>query len=49
MSQYMELREKWPAFIYEGYHIEETEEEFKQTCNELEQDLKCNKKLQKAG
>ncbi len=27
MSQYMELREKWPAFIYEDYEIEETEEE----------------------
>ena len=23
MSQYMELREKWPAFIYEDYEIEE--------------------------
>lgn len=29
MSQYMELREKWPEFIYEGYYIEETEDEIK--------------------
>ncbi len=29
MSQYMELRKKWPEFIYEGYHIEETEEEIR--------------------
>lgn len=29
MSQYMELRKKWPEFIYEGYYIEETEEEIK--------------------
>ena len=35
--------------ILDGVEIEETEEEFKQTCNELEQELKCNKKLQKAG
>ena len=35
--------------ILDGVEIEETEEEFKQTCNELEQELKGNKKLQKAG
>lgn len=29
MSQYIELREKWPEFIYEGYYIEETEEEIR--------------------
>lgn len=35
--------------ILDDVEIEETEEEFKQTCNELEQELKGNKKLQKAG